>query len=253
MESNHDDAMPVTRMWYMYAGGWAAYLLLLGFALQLEPLRQHGRVDWRAAQDVLWTIPQALLLIALWPLTGWMEARRMAPVPVFLFHVADAFAYAVASYALLWLMLGLARPLGWYVWPVLYCMMSYGVVAAIFHMVRMHHAARRQAAAIRQAHGLLVASELNALRSKLNPHFLFNTLHSIIALTRKNPDAAETALFQFSDMLRYVLDTEKSGSDRVTLDDELRFTRDYLELESLRLGQRLKVEWELDAAAGAWR
>jgi sensor histidine kinase YesM len=50
-------------------------------------------------------------------------------------------------------------------------------------------------------------------------------------------------------MLRYVLDTEKSGSDRVTLEDELRFTRDYLELESLRLGARLKVDWELDATA----
>ena len=74
---------------------------------------------------------------------------------------------------------------------------------------------------MQQAHALLVASELNALRSKLNPHFLFNTLHSIIALTRKNPNAAETALFQFSDMLRYVLDTEKTGSDHVTLNDEL--------------------------------
>jgi len=121
----------------------------------------------------------------------------------------------------------------------------------VFHTVRTNAAARRQAAAVQQAHSLLLASELNALRNKLNPHFLFNTLHSIIALTRKNPDAAEAALFQFSDMLRYVLDTEKNGSDRVTLDDELQFTRDYLELESLRLGQRLTVEWELDAAAGA--
>ena len=50
-------------------------------------------------------------------------------------------------------------------------------------------------------------------------------------------------------MLRYVLDTEKSGSDRVTLEDELRFVRDYLELESLRLGPRLKIDWELDDEA----
>jgi LytS/YehU family sensor histidine kinase len=93
-----------------------------------------------------------------------------------------------------------------------------------------------------------VTTELNALRNKLNPHFLFNTLHSIIALTRKDPDAAETALFQFSDMLRYVLDAEKNG-DRVTLEAELGFVRDYLELESLRLGTRLKIDWELDEDA----
>jgi LytS/YehU family sensor histidine kinase len=142
------------------------------------------------------------------------------------------------------------QPLSWYVWPVLYSMMTYVLIAAIFHTVRMSHARARQAVAIAQAHTLLVASELNALRNKLNPHFLFNTLHSIIALTRKNPEAAETALFQFSDMLRYVLDTEKSGNDRVTLEDELRFVRDYLELESLRLGSRLNIDWELDDAAG---
>jgi LytS/YehU family sensor histidine kinase len=128
-------------------------------------------------------------------------------------------------------------------------MMGYGVIATTFHMVRTNAARRRQEVAMQQAHALLVATELNALRSKLNPHFLFNTLHSIIALTRRDPNAAETALFQFSDMLRYVLDTEKTGNDRVTLDDELRFVRDYLELESLRLGPRLKVDWELDDAA----
>jgi LytS/YehU family sensor histidine kinase len=130
-------------------------------------------------------------------------------------------------------------------------MMTYGIIAALFHMVRNNAARRRQAAAMQQAQNLLVAAELDALRSKLNPHFLFNTLHSIIALTRRNPEAAETALFQFSDMLRYVLDTEKTGSDRVLLDDELGFVRDYLELESLRLGPRLQVDWDLDEAAAA--
>jgi LytS/YehU family sensor histidine kinase len=134
------------------------------------------------------------------------------------------------------------------VWPLLYFVMGYGIVALMFHMVRANAARQRQAVAIQQAHALLVTTELNALRNKLNPHFLFNTLHSIIALTRKDPDAAETALFQFSDMLRYVLDAEKKG-ERVTLEDELNFVRDYLELESLRLGPRLNIAWELDDEA----
>ena len=47
-----------------------------------------------------------------------------------------------------------------------------------------------------------------------------------------------------------MLDTERSGSDRVTLDAELGFVRDYLELEQLRLGERLQVEWDLDEDAG---
>jgi signal transduction histidine kinase len=236
-------------MWRLYACVWTAYLLLIGFALQFENLRK-GQLDWRAAVDVLLSAPSALILALLWPLSGWLERKRLPSGTVFLCYTAGGLAYAVIYYGVVWTLFGAEKPLAWHIWPVLYSLMTYGIIAATFHMVRMNEAARRQAAAIQQARSLLVASELNALRNKLNPHFLFNTLHSIIALTRKDPGAAETALFQFSDMLRYVLDTEKSGSDRVTLDDELRFVRDYLELESLRLGPRLKVEWELDAHAG---
>jgi sensor histidine kinase YesM len=235
-------------MWRMYACGWFAYLCLLIMALQLDDLRD-GHFNWGVIGQVIWTAPQAAILALLWPLSGWLEKKRPPPALELLLHAFNASLYAIGSYALLSLVTGLARPLSWYVWPVLYGMMTYGVIAIMFHMVRMGHARQRQAIAIQQAHTLLVASELNALRNKLNPHFLFNTLHSIIALTRKNPEAAETALFQFSDMLRYVLDTEKSGSDHVTLEDELRFVRDYLELESLRLGSRLKVDWQLDDEA----
>jgi len=235
-------------MWRLYACGWLTYLCLLIMLLQLDDLRA-GRFNWSVIGQVIWVVPQAAILALLWPLSGSLERKRPPPVLEFLLHAFNACLYAVGSYVLLSLLSGLKQPLSWYVWPVLYGMMEYGVIASTFHMVRMGHARQRQALAIQQAHTLLVASELNALRNKLNPHFLFNTLHSIIALTRRNPEAAETALFQFSDMLRYVLDTEKSGSDRVTLDDELRFVRDYLELESLRLGSRLQIEWELDEDA----
>jgi signal transduction histidine kinase len=248
METNPGKDIPTARMWRFYVLGWIDYMLLLSFVMQLDNL-QHGRYDWRVGMDVLWSAPQPFLLALVWPLSGWIERQGLRPLAVFLTHAACALLYATVSYVVLAVMFGTTQALNKFVWPTLYCIMTYVMIAAIFHTVRMSHAARRQAAAIQQAHSLLLASELNALRSKLNPHFLFNTLHSIIALTRKNPDAAETALFQFSDMLRYVLDTEKSGKDRVTLDEELRFTRDYLELESLRLGHRLSVDWELDDAA----
>jgi hypothetical protein len=237
-----------SRMWRNYAGAWLAYMLLLAVALQLDNGEGTG-FKWHGLIPVAWVVPQALLLALLWPLQTVLERRRVAPVAAFLVHAFLAASYALLSYTLPAIYYGATKPLGYYVWPTLYAVMMYTVVAGVFHAVRLDAARRRQALTIQQAHALLVASELNALRSKLNPHFLFNTLHSIIALTRRNPDAAETALFQFSDMLRYVLDTEKTGSDRVTLDDELRFVRDYLELESLRLGARLRVDWELDDAA----
>jgi sensor histidine kinase YesM len=250
MELLSTHQISTARMWRLYAGAWLAYLCLLIMVLQLDELRA-GRFDWSVIEQAIWVVPQGCLLALLWPLSGWLERKRPPAVLAFLLHAFNACLYAIGSYVLLWLLAAMEKPLSWYVWPVLYGIMTYGVIATSFHVVRMGHARQRQAVAIQQAHTLLVASELNALRNKLNPHFLFNTLHSIIALTRRNPEAAEAALFQFSDMLRYVLDTEKSGSDRVTLEDELRFVRDYLELESLRLGTRLKVEWELDDEAAS--
>jgi LytS/YehU family sensor histidine kinase len=94
----------------------------------------------------------------------------------------------------------------------------------------------------------LVRAELAAITGKLNPHFLFNTLNSLIALTRKDSKAAEQALLRFAGMLRYVLDNKRSANERVALREEVDFVRDYLALETLRLGQRLKVDWDLDPA-----
>jgi LytS/YehU family sensor histidine kinase len=112
------------------------------------------------------------------------------------------------------------------------------------------HARRAHAAALAaaRAEAALVRAELAAISGKLNPHFLFNTLNSLLMLTRRDPAAAEQTLLRFSRMMRYVLDTTRDAADRVTLQEELDFVRDYLELESLRLGTRLHVEWAIDPA-----
>lgn len=240
----------VPLMWRAYIAGWSLYGVIVGFVLQADTLDQGVR--WLdLLQGAYSTIPAAALLALVWPLTGWLEARAVRLAVLVAIHACAALCFAIGSHLLTLAMLGaISRSIQWHAWPFMYSLMSYALVAGIFHTVRAGMAAQQQALAAQQARTLLVASELSALRNKLNPHFLFNTLHSIIALTQRNPAAAETALFQFSDMLRYVLDTERSGSDRVTLDAELDFVRDYLELEQLRLGERLHVEWDLDDDAG---
>ena len=236
-------------MWRIYAGAWLAYALVLGLGFQIESLAQ-GRFDVLHALKALQvTLPPALALALVWPLTGVIVRRARRPAIAIGVHGLAALAFALGGQLMLMIITQEPRPFSWYIWPFLYCMMMYGVVAGAFHLVRASRAAHRQALAIHQAQNLVVAAELSALRSKLNPHFLFNTLHSIIALTRKDSRAAEEALFHFSDMLRYVLDTEKNGNERVTLEDELRFVRDYLDLEALRLGPRLTVEWDIDQSA----
>lgn len=238
-------------MWRIYVAVWLVYMVFLSTADQLDRV-VAGQFDAaRAALTMASLLPSALLLALAWPLTGYLERRKLSRTTVLAIHALIAPVFAILSQGPFWAMFQPNKAISWYVWPLLYHCMTYLLGTGIFTLVRAGERAHRQALAMEEAQKLLIASELNALRSKLNPHFLFNTLHSIIALTRKDPGAAETALFQFSDMLRYVLDTEKSGSDRVTLDAELDFVRDYLELEALRLGSRLNVEWQLDPDAGS--
>jgi len=238
-------------MWRIYIGLWLVYVLLVALVVQADQIRA-GRFDPSMIfYSFCTTAPPGVVLALLWPLTGWMDARGLRGAARFGMHLALALVFALCTHLLLVTAMGdKARPLSWHAWPLMYSLMIYALVAGTFQTVRANAAAQKQALAAQQARTLLVAAELGALRSKLNPHFLFNTLHSIIALTQRNPAAAEHALFQFSDMLRYVLDTERAGIDRVTLDAELDFVRDYLELEALRLGERLQVEWDLDPDAG---
>jgi sensor histidine kinase YesM len=240
----------LSLMWRIYIVAWLVYGILLSFADQLDKLAAGQFDGARYALTLASLLPSAILLTLAWPLSGAMERRAYRLPRVIGIHIVAAFAFSILSQTPFWMTFHTSRPISWFVWPLLYHVMTYLLGAGVFHLVRAGEAAHRQALAMKDAQNLVIASELKALRNKLNPHFLFNTLHSIIALTQRNPAAAETALFQFSSMLRYVLDTERSGSDRVTLDAELDFVRDYLELEQLRLGERLHVEWDLDEDAG---
>jgi two-component system sensor histidine kinase AlgZ len=84
-------------------------------------------------------------------------------------------------------------------------------------------------------------AELDVLHARIHPHFLFNTLNTGAALIHLRPEAAERVLLDLADLFRAAL----SGSSEVSLEQELSLTRRYLEIEALRLGQRLQIEWNL--------
>jgi two-component system LytT family sensor kinase len=85
----------------------------------------------------------------------------------------------------------------------------------------------------------LAASELQALKMQLHPHFLFNTLHGISTLVDSDSAAAKAMIVRLSSLLRMAL--EHSGSDLIPLQEELKFIGEYLDLERMRLGSRLAV------------
>ena len=88
-----------------------------------------------------------------------------------------------------------------------------------------------------QLEAQLSHAQLQALKMQLHPHFLFNTLHSISALLNKEPEAARKMITRLGDFLRLTL--ENSGSQEVTLEQEMTFLRCYLEIERVRFQDRL--------------
>lgn len=109
--------------------------------------------------------------------------------------------------------------------------------------------AREQAARTTQAEALRVQAELAALRGQLDPHFLFNTLHSVSVLVRRDPQLAETALERLASLLRYVLDHKRGLREDVLLSDELAFVDNYLAIEAIRFGERLRIERDVSEDA----
>lgn len=95
---------------------------------------------------------------------------------------------------------------------------------------------RARQLAVRVAH-----SELEALQARIRPHFLFNTLNTGAALVHQRPEEAERLLLDLSDLFRAAL----AGPREISLADELSLVRRYLEIEGLRFGQRLRVDWQL--------
>jgi hypothetical protein len=95
-----------------------------------------------------------------------------------------------------------------------------------------------------EAEKALAVTRLDALRSRLHPHFLFNALHTVGALVRRDPEEAEGAVEKLGDMLRYTL--RDGDGDSVPFAEEWEFTRRYLEFEQLRYGERLRVRSEID-------
>jgi hypothetical protein len=111
----------------------------------------------------------------------------------------------------------------------------------------------RQLAELRESElaRALQAAELRLLKSQLNPHFLFNALNSVRALIAEEPARAQSAVTQLARLLRYTLSS--GHGELVTLEQELAIVDDYLELEALRLGERLRVERDITNQARTLR
>jgi two-component system LytT family sensor kinase len=119
-------------------------------------------------------------------------------------------------------------------------------LVAVAHAVRFYERDHLRKLRETELRTQLAEARLQALQLQLNPHFLFNTLNSIAALVNENPATAEKMIVALGDLLRMTLAT----SDRklVSIREELHLLDQYLLIERIRFGGRLKVETQIDEA-----
>ena len=240
------------RGWVAYVMAWVALALLWS----LTAAQSSGMSPWVTVRFGFVIMGTAGALgIGVWGLTGRLPWDRRS-VAFYAIHAWSAVLYAV-SYTMAALILelfegrfsrGLASSWssGVFGWNILMGSWLYLIVVGLSYGIRAQQRLDRQAAAEAEARMLAERAQLVALRARLNPHFLFNALHTVSSLVGTDPAAADEAIERLGGLLRYALD---DSTDEIPLEREWAFTRDYLSFERLRLGNRLRVSEALDRDA----
>ena len=123
--------------------------------------------------------------------------------------------------------------------------MTYLFLVGLAHALEFRRESDRRAVDSAQLEMRLVEAQLQALQRQLHPHFLFNTLNAIAGLMRTDVDAADRMMDRLGDLLRMTLNT--SNIQEVPLKEELEVLQKYLDIEQVRLGNRLTVDIDIDA------
>jgi signal transduction histidine kinase len=242
----------------------AFWVLMIGLYWGLLLVQTSGYMTAFAALKSgvrLSLVPSAFGVI-IWWLTGIVRWPERQPLPFILTHVGVALIFATTT--AWWLTLPLragVRPgvdidmimRSIVPWQLASGLFLYGLIAGVSYAVRGSWGARDLRVATERAERLQAQAELAALRAHINPHFLFNTLHSVTTLLRSDPARAEAALERLSDLFRYALRLDRERVELVSLEDEWAFTSSYLWLEEMRMGGRLRIDASLsdDALACA--
>jgi two-component system sensor histidine kinase AlgZ len=208
--------------------------VLLGvnlMALAAALAQSSGIVDWMQRYVAMAAWVQPLLLFNLALLAVLSAVLRHLPTRVAQALIIVGAGLSAAQLADVWHFLGFDDG-GWarYLRAAL-------LAAGAAALMLFYFALRARAFA-----PVLAEARLQALTARIHPHFLFNSLNAVLSLIRSEPRRAETALEELADLFRALM---REPRELLPLADEIALCRQYLDLEKLRLGERLTVEWHI--------
>ncbi len=120
----------------------------------------------------------------------------------------------------------------------------YALTGLVYYLIIYYKNLQEKVRTESRLRELLKETELNMLKSQINPHFLFNSLNSISSLTITNPGKAREMIIKLSDFLRYSVSTNTKRFN--AFENELANIRRYLEIEKVRFGDKLQFDFDID-------
>jgi sensor histidine kinase YesM len=210
---------------------------------QLVPAELIFTYAWALLTPLVMVVGKRVPIWGNRPLRNWL-LQICAMVAFVLMHVT-LFALATAVLDARVAASSLPQLFGRYLlsWTVLDSIV-FCTLIAVHNAVVYYRVSKDRAIRASQLQARLAQSQLHMLRMQLQPHFLFNTLHSISALMHKDVRRADSMIVALSDLLRMSL--QNIGAQEVALQSELEFLQRYLEIMSLRFGDRLQVTMDVD-------
>ena len=248
--------MPLKSVWPFYAIAW----LSIG-AINLTAYVTNGLpMDLAIRNAIAYLLPDAVLgLVVLqvpqrlpWPDRGWLRIAAIHFALLGLFIVISTLGW-IAMIQLDSRAFHETGPGGFnpklLPWHIANDLLVYATCAGLGYAWQTAASARGLATQVAQSEALWAKAQLEVMRSQLNPHFVLNTLHALIGLVGRDPALAEDALERLGDLLRYSLTIQREGTDEVRLRDEWAFVQNFVEIERLRLGGRLRTKFDVPEGA----
>jgi len=238
-----------------YTAAWSPLVLVYAALIGASRTISATTAIVAAFSTVVWAA--VLGVGALWLAQRWTWPARPT-ARFFLVHAGMALIYAGLWDGLILLGIRQCVPSwqrvgeevgSWLHWQTFEGVLIYAALCGVTWARQSAARGRAQESRVAHIEAQRVRAELEALRGRLDPHFLFNTLHSVTVLIQHDPVAAAQAVERLSALLRYVLDARQGGREEVLLADEVAFTDAYLALESLRFGERLRVVRDISDSA----
>ena len=228
--------LPFFVIWVFFAMSYAHYRLPAALVMSLISMGSAslwGIAVWHVSKRRLWPLRLSLKF--------YLLQICLALAYAMLWNVSVYWLEALRRGSNVWRDIRASPLLGW---QLLTGVWLYGLFAGVCYAVQTRDRLHEKETQAARAEALAAAARLDAIRARLNPHFLFNALHTLAALVKFRPSLAEGAIERLGDMLRYAL--KEDGRELVEFAEEYEFTRQYIAFEQLRYEDRLKVDLQVE-------